>query len=279
VPSGNGTAQIKAINSTSAITTISAKDGQTVVFGGLIQTSKTVTTRRVPYLSDIPVLGKLFEYNSNSQDRRELMIIMTPKIVKFDEDYDWIKGTESERMNWCLGDVVNVHGDVGLQGGSCLNCGDSLPVIYPDQDPTGSKYFYDPNEAVPRSLQGAPAPGKGTELDGGAGGGDSLPSLKPMSPSSSRRDPALGMRPVQPASHNASATTPGPYGPVPSSPMSAPQAGPPVYGPPSGYGPPTGYSPPAGYAPGAASPNGYGTGPGRAVNAGPSGYGSMNGMR
>lgn len=279
VPSGNGTAQIKAINSTSAITTISAKDGQTVVFGGLIQTSKTVTTRRVPYLSDIPVLGKLFEYNSNSQDRRELMIIMTPKIVKFDEDYDWIKGTESERMNWCLGDVVNVHGDVGLQGGSCLNCGDSLPVIYPDQDPTGSKYFYDPNEAVPRSLQGAPAPGKGTELDGGTGGGDSLPSLKPMSPSSSRRDPALGMRPVQPASHNASATTPGPYGPVPSSPMSAPQAGPPVYGPPSGYGPPTGYSPPAGYAPGAASPNGYGTGPGRAVNAGPSGYGSMNGMR
>lgn len=167
LPSTTGTAEIKGINSTSAVTTIRAKDGQTVVFAGLIQTSKTSTTRRVPYLSDVPVLGKLFEYNSNSQDRRELMIVMTPKIVKFDEDYDWIKGTESERMNWCLGDVVSIHGDVGLQGGSCLNCDNSLPVIYPDQDPTGGKYFYDPNEAVPRSLQGAPAPVKGTELDGG----------------------------------------------------------------------------------------------------------------
>ncbi|MFM7073732.1 MAG: secretin N-terminal domain-containing protein, partial [Planctomycetota bacterium] len=277
VPSGTGTTQIKAINTTSAVTTISAKDGQTVIFGGLIQTSKTITTRRVPYLSDIPVLGKLFEYNSNSQDRRELMIIMTPKIVKFDEDYDWIKGTESERMNWCLGDVVNVHGDVGLQGGSCLNCENSLPVIYPDQDPTGSKYFYDPNEAVQRSLQGAPAPVKGAELDGGTGGDDGVPSLKPMSPNSSRRDPALGMRPVQPASHSASAPPPGPYGPAPSPTMSTSPTGTSVYGPPTASGPAAGYSPSAGYTPGAANPSGYVPGSGRAVNAGQNVYGSMNG--
>ena len=39
-------------------------------------------------------------------------------------------------MNWCLGDVVSVYGDVGLKGGSCLFCNDRLPTIYPDEDPT-----------------------------------------------------------------------------------------------------------------------------------------------
>ena len=53
------------------------------------------------------------------------------------EDYDWVKSVESERMSWCLGDVVNIHGDVGLRGGNCVNCRDNLPVIYPDRDPTG----------------------------------------------------------------------------------------------------------------------------------------------
>jgi type II secretion system protein D len=276
VPGATGTSstEIKGINSTSAVTTISAKDGQTVVFAGLIQSSKTVTNRRVPYLSDIPVLGKLFEYNSNSQDRRELMIIMTPKIVKFDEDYDWIKGVESERMNWCLGDVVNVHGDVGLQGGSCLNCGDSLPVIYPDQDPTGSKYFYDPNEAVPRSLQGQPTPAKGVGPRGeigtgevGAGetsSGEAAPVLRPVSPNSSRRDPALGMRPVQPASYGTPAPATSPMSNAPTTASGPPAAyGPPAnYGPPAAYGPPATYGPPAAYGPPATSGPVYGSAPG-----------------
>ncbi|MEY4179911.1 MAG: hypothetical protein RLY70_3485 [Planctomycetota bacterium] len=285
VPSAAGTAstEIKGINSTSAVTTISAKDGQTVVFAGLIQSSKSVTNRRVPYLSDIPVLGKLFEYNSNSQDRRELMIIMTPKIVKFDEDYDWIKGVESERMNWCLGDVVNVHGDVGLQGGSCLNCGDTLPVIYPDQDPTGSKYFYDPNEAVPRSLQGAPAPVKGADLDGVPSAGDGSPALKPVSPNSSRREPALGMRPVQPASHLAMASPPGP---APNSSGMSPASGAPgaatarpdAYGRPAAYGAATSgpavYGPPVANGSPATKPAGYGSAGYGSAGYGSAGYGS-----
>lgn len=157
VPSGTGSVTIPAINTTSAVTTISAKDGQTVVFAGLIQNTKTLTTRRVPYLSDVPVLGKLFEYNINAQRRRELLIVMTPKIVQHDEDYDWVKSVESERMNWCLGDVVNIHGDVGLRGGSCLNCGDQIPVIYPDSDPSGREYYLHANEALPQESSPTPA--------------------------------------------------------------------------------------------------------------------------
>jgi general secretion pathway protein D len=177
LPTTTGTAPIQAINTTSAVTTISAKDGQTVVFAGLIQNSKQVITRRVPYLSDVPVLGKLFEYKTDTQRRRELLIVMTPKIVQKDEDYDWVKAVESERMNWCLGDVVNLHGDVGLRGNSCLNCDDSLPVIYPDRDPTGTEFLMQPNEALPYDGYSTPAAEQGAQ--------------------SSRRGPTPRLRPVE----------------------------------------------------------------------------------
>ena len=52
-----------------AITTIAARSGQTVVFGGLITSDRTDTFRGVPYLSDIPVLGHLFRFDTKS-DRR-----------------------------------------------------------------------------------------------------------------------------------------------------------------------------------------------------------------
>jgi hypothetical protein len=132
------------IDTTSAFTTISARDGQTVVFAGLITSSKNAVVRRVPYLSDIPLLGRLFRFDNETQRRTELLIVMTPKIVKYDPDYDWINATESERMNWCLSDVVAVHGDVGLRGGSDLFCKDTLPICYPDIDPTGSQYYSEP---------------------------------------------------------------------------------------------------------------------------------------
>jgi general secretion pathway protein D len=159
IPSGDGSVNIPAIDNTRAVTTISARDGQTVVFAGLIQTSKAYQNRRVPYLSDIPAIGKLFEYKTDAQQRRELLIVMTPKIVKTDEDYDWVKTVESERMSWCLGDVVNIHGDVGLRGGNCVNCPDKLPVIYPDRDPTGMGYstYESPSTGMQSTLEPIPA--------------------------------------------------------------------------------------------------------------------------
>ncbi|MFO0871314.1 MAG: secretin N-terminal domain-containing protein [Pirellulales bacterium] len=236
VPSGDGTATIPAINTTSAVTTISAKDGQTVIFAGLIQNSKTLVTRRVPYLSDVPVLGKLFEYNVNTQRRRELLIVMTPKIVQHDEDYDWVKAVESERMNWCIGDVVNVHGDVGLRGNNCSLCGDQVPVIYPDRDPTGSSYYLQQNEALPYETippgdQGASARRRGP-----------IPDLRPLEPSATAPvtdDSAASYGPPgavgSPAAYGAPApAAPAAAGPgrYPIAPASYPASPPPAYGPP-----------------------------------------------
>lgn len=128
------------IDNTSAVTTISARDGQTVAFAGLMTSEKTNITRGVPYLSNLPLLGNLFKYEFDSEIRKELLIVMTPRIIKHDEDYEWLNAVESERMSWCLADVVNLHGDVGLRGNNNLFCCDNVPVIYPDLDPTGSQY-------------------------------------------------------------------------------------------------------------------------------------------
>lgn len=139
---GNG-AEAFPIRRTTAQTTVSAKSGQTVVFAGLITMERTTQLRKVPYVSDIPVLGHLFQYKQDFDERRELLIVMTPFIVRDDEDYEMIKMMESERMSWCLGNVVAIHGEVGLGGGSCMFCDTSVPTLFPDDNPTGLETFPD----------------------------------------------------------------------------------------------------------------------------------------
>jgi general secretion pathway protein D len=56
------------INTTTAQTTISAHSGQTVVFAGLISKNRSVQSRRVPFVSDIPILGRLFRFDADLHD-------------------------------------------------------------------------------------------------------------------------------------------------------------------------------------------------------------------
>jgi len=64
-----------------AETTIIAKDGETVVIGGLIQEKKDKTTSGVPLLKSIPILGHLFSYTTDTIGKTELIILLTPRIV------------------------------------------------------------------------------------------------------------------------------------------------------------------------------------------------------
>jgi type II secretion system protein D len=98
-----------------ALTTVSALSGQTVILGGLIETTKSDLHRRVPIVADIPLIGDLFRYDSVLEERRELLIILTPQIVYNKVDSDLVKQIESSRMSWILGDVINVHGEAGLR--------------------------------------------------------------------------------------------------------------------------------------------------------------------
>ena len=123
------------IDITTAQTTVSAVDGQTLVFAGMISTEKDVIKRRVPYLSDIPVLGNLFRYDSTTKDRTELLIIMTPHIVKTEEDMNRLKRLEASRMSWCLADAESLHGDLGVRGRKDHWHDSETTVVYPDAEP------------------------------------------------------------------------------------------------------------------------------------------------
>jgi general secretion pathway protein D len=123
------------INTTRAETRISAYDGQTVVFAGLISKSRSSRSRRIPFLADIPLVGNLFKFDTEAETRSELLVVMTPRIVRDPEDVEMINQIESARMSWCLADVVNMHGVSGLSEGNGLWGPACSPMIYPDVAP------------------------------------------------------------------------------------------------------------------------------------------------
>lgn len=82
IPVGTGT--IPSINTRAINTQVLVENGETVVLGGILDESKVDSTTKVPFLGDIPILGRLFRTDSNSDEREELLIFVTPKVLKDD---------------------------------------------------------------------------------------------------------------------------------------------------------------------------------------------------
>jgi hypothetical protein len=111
---------------------VAAVSGQTIVLGGLIAKSTTRINRRVPVLADIPILGELFRYDFDRGEKDELLIIMTPHVIENEEDADVLKQEEAARINWCLSDLIEIHGDIGVRSRSDEWTDAETTVIYPD---------------------------------------------------------------------------------------------------------------------------------------------------
>jgi type II secretion system protein D len=135
------------INTTTAQTTVSAADGQTVVLGGLLTKETAKARRRVPLLSSIPVLGNLFRYDADATRRTELLIILTPRIVRNEAEADAVKQAEAARMSWCLADVRKMHGDPGIYSRDA-EWYDQTMVIHPDQTPLGVETVPGPSRSI-----------------------------------------------------------------------------------------------------------------------------------
>jgi type IV pilus assembly protein PilQ len=71
-----------AINKKKAVTEVLVRDGDTTVIGGILQISRSESRSGLPWLSKIPVLGYLFRKDTNQTRNRELLIFITPKILK-----------------------------------------------------------------------------------------------------------------------------------------------------------------------------------------------------
>jgi general secretion pathway protein D len=66
--------------------TVAIQGGETIVLGGLITENHTTTESGVPGLYRIPVIGKLFGSTSEENERRELVVLITPQVVKNNQD-------------------------------------------------------------------------------------------------------------------------------------------------------------------------------------------------
>jgi type II secretion system protein D len=94
-----------AIDKTETTTNLIAQDGETIVIGGLIREDNNNTKTGIPFLSQIPLIGNLFSYTEKITSRTELIILLTPRVIKNQKeagdvttDYvDRYKGTTKDK--------------------------------------------------------------------------------------------------------------------------------------------------------------------------------------
>jgi len=79
--------------------TVQVEDGRTVVLGGLIGTNTQTVVTKVPFLGDIPLLGWLFKRKGTQEVKTNLIVFMTPHIIRSVEDMARITGKSREMMN------------------------------------------------------------------------------------------------------------------------------------------------------------------------------------
>ncbi len=78
---GEETPEGPAINTQSVRTNVLVADGETVVLGGVFERTQQEGLRRVPLIADLPVIGRLFEQRTRVDDRSELLVFVTPRIL------------------------------------------------------------------------------------------------------------------------------------------------------------------------------------------------------
>jgi type IV pilus assembly protein PilQ len=81
VPTGFG-GNVPAIDTKNVITQIAVNNGDTAVIGGIYEEVIRNDTTKVPFLGDVPVVGNLFKQTGRSSQKTELLIFLTPRVVK-----------------------------------------------------------------------------------------------------------------------------------------------------------------------------------------------------
>ncbi len=125
-------------NISRAVSTIAVADEQTIVLGGLIQKTETTSERKVPWLGDVPVIGHAFRFDSHVSKRTELLIFLTPRIIKNDSVNEMLKQVEAERLHYTESEAEALHGP--LFAAPAPPTEGSIPPVYPPggmwSDPT-----------------------------------------------------------------------------------------------------------------------------------------------
>lgn len=110
------------LNKTDASTNLFVQDGQTIIIGGLIREDTSKSRAGIPFLSKIPIIGYLFGNTDKSDSRTEIVILLTPRVVKSQADSSSLtsgyvddftqKGSEKDIKK---GDLLKKRGSPGTE--------------------------------------------------------------------------------------------------------------------------------------------------------------------
>lgn len=107
-------------------TVVVANDKQTIVIGGLIDDTSKVTSKKVPYLGDVPVLGNLFKTKSTEKAKHNIIVFITPYIIRDRSDYlDILRKKIEERnlfidMNYGVGQKKQIRQSIKTHANDLL---------------------------------------------------------------------------------------------------------------------------------------------------------------
>jgi type II secretory pathway component GspD/PulD (secretin) len=126
---------------TTAQTTVAALSGQTIVLGGMITREQSDVVRKVPFLGDIPVIGRLFRVDLHQTQRKELLIFLTPTVVNCAGDSDTHAMQEASRISIRPDARIDLHRDFMAAGHpESLNCekekdAEGMPAMFGSAGP------------------------------------------------------------------------------------------------------------------------------------------------
>lgn len=97
------------VNQRTATTTVSIKDGETVILGGIIRNNVTSTVKKIPILGDIPVLGNLFKSTDRTKSKTELLVFLTPHLVRDADESRRLREQQQKDLSKETQKAVNDH--------------------------------------------------------------------------------------------------------------------------------------------------------------------------
>ena len=143
---------------------MTAQDGQTVVLGGLISTTDTLTINKIPLLSDIPLIGQFFRGRSKQTAKTELVIFLTPHVINSAQEATDVMLKYGKPIVHVMPQIVQ-----------------DQPNLKPDLDPTQARTFNKSPKKATAPTGTTPNPGTGsttnpgTPLNPNANGGSGTP--------------------------------------------------------------------------------------------------------
>ena len=151
------------VTTRNASTVLTLKDGETQILAGLIRDSETESINRLPGLGDLPFLGRLFSNNANKDEKTEVVLSITPRVLRR------LERPSADLAEYWSGPETNVRGATtpsaspapaspkpaaGLQSGVVLPGGSPAPAAAPGATPSTTP----PTPPAPGSAA-PPAPG------------------------------------------------------------------------------------------------------------------------